>query len=902
MNTHPIIIGGGTPRGSRSLRLGTALAALMVTAAAVPAFAQAVVNSGFETGDTTGWTTEGGYWSSGWPVPASQYQGIPAHLISVMSAGTFDAVTGAPTVFAGNYSLRLNDQFGGNDISAISQTVTGYGGNKLYYAWNAVLEPSHGATDSPSFLIKVTDLTTNTVVTNIAYSAFTAQNASIFRTAGNFVTTDWKVENIDVISGHDYKMVFVAVDCLYGGHGGYVYVDGFGNAIPVPNAGVAFNPLTDVVQGGSILIPISGTPDIDTAKAFYTTTELAGALVNPNFVGGTLQVDSGGPITNAFTVQSQGGTIDTNGNNVEFSGAFSGAGGLAKAGLGTLTLSNANTLNGSVAVNAGALNVTGALSASSVNVNAGGTLTGNGPVIAAVNVNSGGILAPGVGIGALSVVADPVTMNAGSSLALDIDGRTYNPAGGAGSYDRLVLSSGGSFVAGGAIAPVLRGIAPPANNTFVPVLGDMFTVVSGGPVTGAFASVTQPATGLSANTRFDVLYAPTSVTLVLTPGSFATLGTAQNWRKNAISAGGGLDLVRPAPGSRNGPLQSLFDGLYGFDAAGYYNALTQLSGEIHVHDMQAARASAQHTQDDAIDAAGTTFGTSCDDDPQHRTSERRATDCESRRPAIWTRLIHQDSTLKADSVSTGFSTKEDGFVAGMHLINRSDFRFGVGGRYSETKIRTQIGSSARLNGYSLFAYASHDFGALDLTAYLGWNSADVTTSRTQTLTSGASLSTGNYRVTGTEATLQARYKIALGDHAVVRPVVGVSYDRTVADASTEYSPVPNTALTLPRKSWSTWQSKVGLEAAFGLGAVTVNARGNWLHTLDGTPTASRLVTLGAANWQVTSVGIKDDVAEFGGGLALAISPRVKLRVDYSGIRDGGNYKADRISGGLSVAF
>ena len=100
---------------NRSLRCGAALAALMVASAAAPVFAGtgSLDNPGFETGDTTGWTTEGGYWTGGWPVPETVYQGQPANLANIVTAGNFDAVTGAPVVFNGNYALKLNDAFGG---------------------------------------------------------------------------------------------------------------------------------------------------------------------------------------------------------------------------------------------------------------------------------------------------------------------------------------------------------------------------------------------------------------------------------------------------------------------------------------------------------------------------------------------------------------------------------------------------------------------------------------------------------------------------------------------------------------------------------------------------------------------------------------------------------------------
>ncbi|MBD3753020.1 MAG: autotransporter outer membrane beta-barrel domain-containing protein, partial [Micrococcales bacterium] len=294
-------------------RMGVSAMALAASLAlAAPALGQTVVNPGFESGDTTGWVLTGGTWTSTaqWPPADSTWSGAP-NSYTITNAGDLDPFTGTPTVFAGNHAIRLNDMSPNYGVTALSQSVANYTGNKLYYAWNAILEPSHGATDSPSFIIKVVDKTTGKVINNIAYSAYTAQNTTIFRQAGRYVTSDWKVEDIDMVAGHDYDLLFVALDCPYGAHSGYVYVDGFGNAIPTANANVDFDPATDLTRGSDVLIPIGGDiPDIDLAKAFYTTQEVNDGDVNPNFVGGTLQFASGGDVATAFTVQSQGGTID----------------------------------------------------------------------------------------------------------------------------------------------------------------------------------------------------------------------------------------------------------------------------------------------------------------------------------------------------------------------------------------------------------------------------------------------------------------------------------------------------------------------------------------------------------------------------------------------------------------
>src|SRR5690606_19838988 len=160
-----------------------------------------------------------------------------------------------------------------------------------------------------------------------------------------------------------------------------------------------------------------------------------------------------------------------------------------------------------------------------------------------------------------------------ATYQVEIDGAGTSM--GAGNHDQVVVA-GSSFVAGGRLTPVLRGISGAATNSYTPALGQTFQVVSAsGGVAGRFASLVQPAAGLAAGPRFAVIYAPTTVTLAVTPASYADLavaGLAQSDNQRAVGAA--LESFRPAAGEQG---STLFDALYPLPAARIGPALDQLS-------------------------------------------------------------------------------------------------------------------------------------------------------------------------------------------------------------------------------------------------------------------------------------------------------------------------------------
>ncbi|MCM8596642.1 PEP-CTERM sorting domain-containing protein [Accumulibacter sp.] len=225
----------------------TALFLAISALASAPAFANTFVNGGFEAGDLSGWTGGGGSWfgSPIAPVSPSTYAGGTPNN-TVVSPG-LDPLTGLPQVYAGAYAARVNDRVNNYSVSTLTQSVTNYTDNNIYFAWQAVLQASHDLYDSDYFSLTLHDDTDNVDVVSRAYSSAgsigSGTGSAVWTSPknNNWFTAGWVVEAIDLttagaggtsIVGHDFTLTLLGSDCPYGGHAGYVYLDGFGSTIP----------------------------------------------------------------------------------------------------------------------------------------------------------------------------------------------------------------------------------------------------------------------------------------------------------------------------------------------------------------------------------------------------------------------------------------------------------------------------------------------------------------------------------------------------------------------------------------------------------------------------------------------------------------------------------------------
>lgn len=219
------------------------LVVLVCLFAGVPAFADGFVNGNFQTGDFTGWTQGGGYWGGGWPLDPSTY--LPGGSNYQISGNRSAVVTdyldprtdnNLHSVLSPNtYSARVNDPINDYTVSVISQTVQNYSSPNIYFAWAAVLQGSHGLTDSDNFTLQLTDNTKGIDLYNISYSSASAAGTSLFtQSTSGWYYTAWQLQTLDVsaLQGDTFTLTLLASDCPYGGHAGYVYLDGFGSVPP----------------------------------------------------------------------------------------------------------------------------------------------------------------------------------------------------------------------------------------------------------------------------------------------------------------------------------------------------------------------------------------------------------------------------------------------------------------------------------------------------------------------------------------------------------------------------------------------------------------------------------------------------------------------------------------------
>ena len=209
---------------------------------ATPAFAL-FTNGGFETGNTTGWNISG------------DHSVISSFTPQFNVIGLWDA--GIP--YYGNYSLLLGSPDIGNvwddghttasyQIGTVSQTDID-DGLHLYFKWGALLEEPtndvfHSDANQPYFSVEISSSDDGGGTWNSIYFEDQRANEPGFTKVGTNASGDdgdiWygtDLADIDLLGlgltlGDQVKIDLFVQDCGLGGHGGLVFLDGFGTTNP----------------------------------------------------------------------------------------------------------------------------------------------------------------------------------------------------------------------------------------------------------------------------------------------------------------------------------------------------------------------------------------------------------------------------------------------------------------------------------------------------------------------------------------------------------------------------------------------------------------------------------------------------------------------------------------------
>ena len=548
-------------------------------------------------------------------------------------------------------------------------------------------------------------------------------------------------------------------------------------------------------------------------------------------------------------------------------------------------MSGANTHTGTLGVNQGTLVLNGSTASSVMNVSAGAVLTGSGATAGRVVLS--GSVRPGNSPGTLSVAGD-FTMNAGSRFDAELDGRTYSTAGGAGSHDRIALTGVTSvFTAGGQIAPVLRGISAPANNTFSPVVGDAFRVVTTANANGVdgtgFFSVTDPTAGMPTNTRFDVIYGANHIDLVLTPKNLEVFAQPYGIR-NMVNAARAFDGIRPEQGTRStSDKHKLFNGLYGLGAEPLAKTLLQASGEIHAFALSETRQGWQT----ATKSVGTAAALK---------TERN----------LWVDASGQNTDYKQDSRASAYETDNTQLWLGTHVLAFKGAQLGVAAGASKRMVHTMNASSASVDTESLAIYAVGNKERFDYAAVYSFNQSNIKASRQIGLSTGSVSNSSDSNVNGSVLSLSAGMTYALNAQVNGRVWVNGILDQTQAKAFTEQGSSV-TALGVAKESINSSQATLGYTFS-GQVQVPDSRPGTWTlgvgatKLLDqGSHPVTRQMSLHSAKWEVSTPKTGDSSQFLQAGVRLPVGANADAWVNLGATqRQGASGQFGNV--GLSIKW
>jgi uncharacterized protein with beta-barrel porin domain len=811
----------------------------------------------------------------------------------ISNSGTISAMAASTAAFARSTGIRVDG------VSTFAGGITNSG------SISAHLD------------IRVTGLGTETFqggIVNLSGGTLSGSEGILVISIGQFgsASAGGGIFNAGAILSTDQTAVHVDLVSLFaGGISNAGTISTPGDGLNVRNISTFLGGITNTgrITGGSNAINVESVSsfagNISNAGTLTATTAIAigagvtfaagGAIVNTGTIAGSFAAidltaatmpvtidQQAGLISGAILLSSNADVVNVSGGSIAGSilghgtadtinfalgsGTFTYGAAYSFSGInqvnvtsGTVILDGANSAT-NVAVTGGNLEVgdagnAGATLTGTLNVTSAGTLSGHGTVVGAVTINGGGTLAPGGSIGTITVTNGPLTFNAGSTYAVQINDTTSSKTLVTGAPGTLVIN-GGTVV----VTPAFTSLGAHASMTYT-------IANSTGLRTGTFAGLTVNSgfTGtmslsydahdvfLNTSTGFTLLSPPSGPGI---PPSNLTINQQNvlNGINNAILAGDTIPAGFQGLASLSGPaLLKALTLLSGENNAGFFQGAFQ-AGNGFLNLMVNPFLDGRFGNDGGF---GPATGFAAEDRPALPQAAaafasampvKAAADTFDRRFSVWGSAFGGSGTVNGDPIVGSHTTTSQayGFAAGVDYRLASDTTVGfalVGGG-TNWSLDAGLGGG-RSDMFQAGVYGSHRWGAAYLSGAASYNFHDVTTNRTVTI-AGTDMLTAGFRANGVGARIESGYRVAT-------PIVGITpyaagqvqsiflpnYGETASSGSAQFAlNFASQTATATRSELGSWLDKSVLLDNGAL--LTFYGRAAWAHDFGNGPNASAL--------------------------------------------------------------
>ncbi|KAF1053312.1 MAG: Extracellular serine protease [Stenotrophomonas maltophilia] len=542
------------------------------------------------------------------------------------------------------------------------------------------------------------------------------------------------------------------------------------------------------------------------------------------------------------------------------------------------------------------------------------TLTGSG------DFSEGGEVESGASLINLGGIAGSVSVDSGASYAgsgtvggLDVSGSLLaSPSLGAAHVTgNLTLHSGASLVYGleadGSHATVqVDGSAELGTSHLVLLAGagtypwrsEYQILQATGGVSGQFTDVTSNYAFLTPS----LTYSANSVDLQLTRNDvqFADVAVSGNGRNagNAVQSQGS---------------GGLYNALIASDASNAGRAMEQLAGASNANLAAATLAGSQQVGGAMVAAlrqlgAGLLVASDDQDTPQLAAlgvpSEARNLNDPNARGRLWLQGIGSHGKLDGEHGSGDLTQNTGGTLLGADWALDAQWRLGVLGGYSQTRLDGQGGVDGKIDSWHLGTYTLHQDGPLALRLGAAYSSHDGESKRQVTFDGFSDRPKGDYDAHSLQAFAELGYSLGSG-RLSTEPYANLGYQYYKRDAYNEKG--GDAALHVDEQSQHNLSSTFGVRSAY-LGSLdngmtlTPRVGLGWRHTYGDLDSDTRQAFLaGGDAFSVQGTALDRNSLLLDAGLDLGLSARHTVSLSYSG-EFGDNARNNALVAQWQMAF